>query len=155
MHRQPHFLTHGTPLRERAPLIRLKYLCWNSFGVIFREQLNNKSQHQECTNLDSIPIIAVCNSSRRVSTGCSLFASSPLSLSCVKRRRSFNCKNNPPHPGLGVSISQKFNAQLSLLWRITLMYQAFNVSGKINNKTEQNTIGTSTGPRMTEVTNNC
>ena len=35
------------------------------------------------------------------------------------------------------------------------MYQAFNVSGKINNKTEQNTIGMSTGPRMTEVTNNC
>ena len=35
------------------------------------------------------------------------------------------------------------------------MYQAFNVSGKINNETEQNTIGTSTGPRMTEVTNNC
>ena len=29
------------------------------------------------------------------------------------------------------------------------MNQAFNVSGKIDNKTEQNTIGTSTGPRMT------
>ena len=68
------------------------------------------------------------------------------------------CKNNPPHPRLGVSISQKFNAELSLSFRSankTLMYQAFNVSGKINNKTEQNTIGTSTGPRMTEGTSNC
>ena len=30
------------------------------------------------------------------------------------------------------------------------MYQALNVSGKIKNRTEKNTIGTSTGPRMTE-----
>ena len=65
------------------------------------------------------------------------------------------CKNNPHHPAHGVSISQKFNAELSLSFRSankTLMYQAFNVSGKINNKTEQYTIGTSTGPRTTEGT---